>query len=79
MNDRIVFDSRVQHGKPVIRGTCVPVTRIMGRVTGGMTGAEVTQEYGVTDDDVRSALNCAGELMEEDAVYPQPAAAPVIA
>ena len=79
MNDRIVFHSRVQHGKPVIRGTRVPVTRIMGGITGGMTVAEVTQEYGFTDDDIRSALNYAGELIDEDAVYPQPVAAPVIA
>jgi len=79
MNDRIVFDSRVQHGKPVIRGTRVPVTRIVGGLAGGMTVAEVTQEYGVTDADVRAALSYAADLLDADTVYSEPGAAHVIA
>lgn len=70
MNDRIVIDPRIQHGKPVIRGTRVPVARIVGGLAGGMTVEEVTQEYGVTDDDVRAALAYAAELVEEDIVFP---------
>ena len=30
VNDRIVIDAQIQHGKPVIRGTRVPVVRIVG-------------------------------------------------
>jgi uncharacterized protein (DUF433 family) len=30
MNERIVIDPEIQHGKPVIRGTRVPVARILG-------------------------------------------------
>ncbi|MCL0074055.1 DUF433 domain-containing protein [Dehalococcoidia bacterium] len=35
MNERIVIDPEIQHGKPVIRGTRVPVTRIIGGLAGG--------------------------------------------
>jgi len=41
MNERIVIDPEIQHGKPVIRGTRVPVARILGGLAGGMTLEEV--------------------------------------
>src|SRR5262249_45923945 len=41
MNDRIVIDPTIQHGKPVIRGTRVPVVRILGGLAGGMSIDEV--------------------------------------
>jgi uncharacterized protein (DUF433 family) len=37
MQERIVIDPEIQHGKPVIKGTRVPVTRIIGGMAGGMT------------------------------------------
>jgi len=49
MNDRIVIDPAIQHGKPVIRGTRVPIVRIIGGMAGGMSIAEISQEYGVSE------------------------------
>ena len=40
MHDRIVIDPAMQHGTPVIRGTRVPVARLLGGLAGGMTPAE---------------------------------------
>jgi uncharacterized protein (DUF433 family) len=57
MDDRIVIDPQIQHGKPVIRGTRVPVARIAGGLAGGMTPTEVMREYGISEEDVRAALN----------------------
>lgn len=54
-HSRIVTDPKVQHGKPVIRGTRVPVSRIVGGLAGGMTFDEVEQSYGVTREDIRAA------------------------
>ena len=31
MKDRIVIEANVHHGKPVIRGTRVPVVRLLGQ------------------------------------------------
>ncbi|RLI83526.1 hypothetical protein DRP04_01110, partial [Archaeoglobales archaeon] len=39
--DRIVIDSKIRHGKPVIRGTRVPVDVILGSLAGGMSVEEV--------------------------------------
>jgi uncharacterized protein (DUF433 family) len=56
MDNRIVIDPETQHGKPVIRGTRVPVVRVIGGLAGGMTIEEITREYGITEEDVRAAL-----------------------
>jgi uncharacterized protein (DUF433 family) len=72
MNDRIVIDPEIQHGKPVIRGTRVPVTRIVGGLAGGMTVQEITREYEISEEDVRAALRYAAELIEGEAFYPLP-------
>jgi uncharacterized protein (DUF433 family) len=72
MSDRIVIDPTIQHGKPVIRGTRVPVVRILGGLAGGMTPADVCQEYDVSDDDLRAVLAYAGTLIEADQFHPLP-------
>ncbi len=59
MNDRIAIDSEIQHGKPVIRGTRVPVSRIFGGMAGGMTVEEIVREYEISEQDVLAALNFA--------------------
>lgn len=72
MNERIIIDPEIQHGKPVIRGTRVPVTRIIGGLAGGMLEEEVMREYGITKEDLQAALNYAAELIEEEEFHPLP-------
>ena len=63
MDDRIQIDSRVCHGKPVIRGTRVLVSTILGALGGGDSIAEVLEDYpNITEEDIRAALAFAGEL-----------------
>lgn len=57
MNERVVIDPEIQHGKPVIRGTRVPVARIVGGLAGGMTREEVMREYEISEQDVLAALS----------------------
>jgi uncharacterized protein (DUF433 family) len=73
MNDRIVIDPEIQHGKPVIRGTRVPVARIVGGLAGGMTEEEITREYEVSGEDIRAALAYAAQLIESEVFHPLPA------
>jgi uncharacterized protein (DUF433 family) len=73
MNERIVIDPAIQHGKPIIRGTRVPVARIVGGLAGGMTREEVTREYGLSEEDVAAALKYATELIETETFHPLPA------
>ena len=52
---RIIIDEKVMHGKPVIKGTRVPVDVILGSLIGGMTYEEIEREYGVKKDDILAA------------------------
>jgi len=73
MNERIVMDPQVQHGKPVIRDTRVPVARVLGGLAGGMSFDEICQEYDLTPADIRAAIQYAEELVEQEAHYTLPA------
>ena len=66
MHDRIVIDPEIQHGKPVIRGTRVPVTRVLGGLAGGVGFDEICREYEVTVEDVRAAIGYAEGLVERE-------------
>lgn len=71
MNGRIRIDSRVCHGKPVIRGTRVLVATILGALAGGDSLADVLEDYpNISEEDVRAALAFAGDLSRyEEAPY----------
>lgn len=73
MHDRIVIDPEIQHGKPIIRGTRVPVSRIVGGLAGNMTTKEIVREYEISEEDVLAALNYAAELIEAQEFHPLPA------
>jgi len=73
MDSRIVIDPEIQHGKPVIRGTRVPVARIVGGLAGGMTIEEIICEYEIGEEDVLAALSYAAELIEAEVFHPLPA------
>ena len=72
MNNRIVLDPDILHGKPVIKGTRVPIVRIIGGLAGGMTWKEICQEYDLTEADIRAALDYAAELIDAEEVHPLP-------
>ena len=72
MQERIVIDPTIQHGKPVIRGTRVPIVRVLGGLAGGMCPEDICREYGVTVDDIRAALTYATELIDLEEVHVLP-------
>ena len=65
----IVVDPAIRLGKPVIKGTRVPVEILVGKVAGGMTVDEVADEYDVTPDNVRAALGYAAQRLAEETIY----------
>ena len=73
MNERISVDPAICHGKPVIRGTRVPVSIILGSISAGMTFEQIEQEYDVQRDDIRAALAYAGALVDEEQHHALPA------
>jgi len=74
VTNRIVLDPAIHHGKPVIRGTRVPVTTVVGSLAGGMTFEEIQREYDLSVDDIRAALRFVAELADQESFHPLPAA-----
>ena len=69
MNERIVLDPSIHHGKPVIRGTRVPVATIIGSLAGGMSMEEVARDYEIKLADIEAALSYAADLIESERVF----------
>jgi len=65
---RITVDEKVQFGKPVIKGTRVPVDLIIGKLAGGMTYEEVMSEYDLTKEDILAALDYAAKRLSDEEV-----------
>lgn len=65
---RIVVDPNVRFGKPVIRGTRVPVDLVVGKLAGGMTQEQVAEEYGLSKEDILAALAYAARAVAEEHV-----------
>ena len=59
MNNRISIDPHICHGKPVIRGTRVPVARVIGYMAGGMSVEDVREDFDLSQEDVQTALDYA--------------------
>ena len=62
----ITVDSNTQFGKPVIMGTRVPVELLVGHIAAGDSFEQVAAEYGVTQEDVRSALKYASKIIADE-------------
>lgn len=71
---RVVIDPGIQAGRPVIKGTRVPVARVVGALSSGADFAELREDYGLTDEDIRAALAFAAKTLEDTELYELPAA-----
>ena len=69
LTNTITSNTEIQHGKPVIKGTRVPVAIIIGSLAGGMTYEEVMQEYAVTQQQILSSLAYFAEILNYETVY----------
>lgn len=65
---RIVVDENVRFGRPIIKGTRVPVDLIVGKLAGGESLERVAEEYGLERDDILAALAYAAKTLEAEQV-----------
>ncbi len=72
MNERISIDSRSCHGKPVIRGTRVPIARVIGCLAGGMSIEDAQRDFDLRPEGVRAAFDYAAELLNQEQHHPLP-------
>lgn len=65
--NRIAVDPEIMHGKPVIRGTRIPVYIVLNLLAGGLKPEEVLQEYpDLSNEDILACLEYAAELAQEE-------------
>jgi len=65
---RIVADSSVRSGNPVIEGSRVPVEVVVGQMAAGLNVDQVATEYGITREDVLAALGYAAHVLSTEQV-----------
>ncbi len=74
LQQRITLDSRVMAGKPIIRGTRIPVALIVRMVAQGIPDDEILREYPrLQPEDIRAALMYAAQVVANEDVFPLPA------
>ena len=75
MTDRIVIDPKVMVGKPVIKGTRVPVELLVRMKGQGISDDEILKEYPrLSRDDILAALTYAAQMLAGEEVVPLAAA-----
>ena len=67
---RITVDEKVRFGKPVIAGTRVPVSVVLGHLAAGDAMDAIMEEFGLAREDVLAALAYAAQLLDEDEFQP---------
>ena len=69
--ERIDVDSKVMLGKPVIRGTRIPVELILRKLGEGATIEDLLDAYPrLTPEDIRAALTYASRMLSREETIP---------
>ncbi len=68
--ERISTNQKIMHGKPVIKGTRIPVDVILGSLVGGMSYEEIENEYGVKRADIIASIEYAAKFVMGEEVKP---------
>jgi uncharacterized protein (DUF433 family) len=72
--ERIEINPAIMLGKPVIRGTRIPVELIIRKLSEGATEADLLDAYPrLTREDIRAALAYAAESLAHETILLQPA------
>ncbi|MCL4394404.1 MAG: DUF433 domain-containing protein [Chloroflexi bacterium] len=71
LDRRIVIDPQVMVGKPVIRGTRIPVELIVRMLAQGIPESEILRDYPRLQlEDIRAALSYAAQALSDEDILP---------
>jgi len=71
LRQRIIIDPKIMAGKPVIRGTRIPVELIVRMLAQGIPEGDILREYPrLETEDIRAALAYAAQLLANEDVFP---------
>jgi uncharacterized protein (DUF433 family) len=66
--ERVVIDPEILLGKPVIKGTRIPVSLILNLLANGAANSEITTDYpDLTDEDIYAAIAYAADHIDREA------------
>ena len=69
--ERIVRIPGLVGGKPVIKGTCIPVDLILERLASDLDLKTLFEDYpDLTEEDVKACIAYAKELVEDEEAFP---------
>ena len=69
--DRIEINPEVLLGKPVIRGTRIPVELVVRKLSEGATERDLLDAYPrLTSEDIRAALSYATSVLAHETIIP---------
>lgn len=73
-DSRIVLDTGVLAGKPVVRGTRISVEFVIGLLADGWSEPDILSNYpGLAHEDIIACLSYAREALSTERVYPSAA------
>lgn len=67
---RIVVDETILAGKPVVRGTRVPVSLVIGQLAAGETFESLGRDYHLEREDVLACLEYAARVVAGEELRP---------
>ena len=68
--DHIEINPKILLGKPIIRGTRIPVELIVKLIAQGWTNEEILSEYpALKQEDIKTALLYAEKVLEEEEIF----------
>ena len=66
---RIVINSKIRHGKPIIEGTRISVEEVIGMLENGMTYDEIKNQYDITREDILAVMKYVSSLVKGEEVH----------
>ena len=70
-HDRITINPDVMFGKPVIKGTRIPVERILRKLGSGQSVSSILEDHPhLTEEDIHAAARFAADYMANEEVVP---------
>ena len=69
--DRITINPKIMVGKPVIKGTRIPVEAILKKLAQNIDVEEILKDFPrITKEDIRAAIMYAESIVEDTEIFP---------
>lgn len=69
--ERIILDAKILGGKPIVKGTRIPVYLILELLASGMSEEDVIKEYPLLKrEDIKASLAYASKIVREEEIIP---------